>query len=141
MYKYEPKRDPEARAWLALDEGERLELVARYHRRERAELPNLTLHSAIHTVVENQLAEGLATAKQALQRLMAEGLCRHDAVHAIGSVLAAHLHSLLQRGAQPAPSTESYLQELQELTAERWLRELRERNPGSAGGSAGVKSG
>jgi hypothetical protein len=38
--------------------------------------------------VETQLAEGHAEATAALDRLLQEGLDRHEALHAIGSVLA-----------------------------------------------------
>jgi hypothetical protein len=40
-----------------------------------------------HVVVENQVALGEATSvPEALDRLINEGLDRHDAVHAVGSV-------------------------------------------------------
>jgi hypothetical protein len=57
----------------------------------RSKLPvgqSARAHAATHVVVENQAAMGDATAVPAtLARLMREGLERHDAVHAIGSVL------------------------------------------------------
>jgi hypothetical protein len=103
-----------------LDEGERMILVADYHKREKVKLPNWRLHAAIHTAVENQLAEGLPVPKETLQRLMAEGLGRHDAVHAIGSVLAAHMHRALQPDAGTEQTNDRYYLELRELTAESW---------------------
>ena len=42
--------------WLALDEGERIYLVEKYHEASRINVPNPTTHAVIHVVVENQLA-------------------------------------------------------------------------------------
>ena len=71
-----------------LDEDERIDAVMDYHRRDKAKLGNLKLHAMIHVVVENQVALGEATPVSAtLNRLMHEGLDRHEAIHAIGSVL------------------------------------------------------
>jgi hypothetical protein len=40
-----------------------------------------------HVIVENQAAQGLETpVRRTLARLQAEGLSRHDAVHAVGSI-------------------------------------------------------
>lgn len=49
-------------------------------------------------VAENQLAEAYLLAVEALARLRRDGLSRHDAVHAIGSVLAEHLWTQTQGG-------------------------------------------
>jgi hypothetical protein len=65
-----------------------LERVSAYHRRNRIRLPNPRLHSTIHAIIENQIAEGMAKTRDALARLISEGLSRHDAIHAIGSVLS-----------------------------------------------------
>jgi hypothetical protein len=78
--------DPET--WLALDETERIDLVIDHHRRTRVQLEDPKLHAMTHVVVENQIALGDgAPVKGTLDRLMAEGLDRHDAIHAIGSIL------------------------------------------------------
>jgi hypothetical protein len=57
--RYDPSVAPNAKAWLAMDEGERVESVREYHRRRRIRLPNLDAHAVAHAVIENQLAEGL----------------------------------------------------------------------------------
>src|SRR3984957_20659440 len=86
---YDPHDHINAGAWLALDESERMQLVTRYHRRQRIRLPNETIHAVIHVIVENQVALGDEfPAKAVLLRLMKEGLDRHEAIHAIGSVLS-----------------------------------------------------
>ena len=89
--RYDPEAAPEPGMWLALDETQRIELVSAYHRRLGAKLPNTHLHAAIHAIVENQLAQEVEITKDALARLRAEGLDRHEAIHAIGSVLMGHV--------------------------------------------------
>jgi len=121
MKHYDPKNLPDAAAWLALDEAERIDLVLRYHRRARVGLLNATLHAAIHAVVENQVALGdQIPVRRALERLQAEGLDRHEAIHAVGSVLAKHMYDLLKAGVPPADPSKPYLDELEQLTAESW---------------------
>jgi hypothetical protein len=87
--RYDAHNAPDPEEWLELDESDRLDLIKRYH--IRAKLPvgeNERLHAAAHVIVENQVAMGEATVVPAtLARLMREGLDRHDAIHAIGSVL------------------------------------------------------
>ncbi len=69
MRRYDPDEAPRASAWLALDEGERLRLVEQYHEHEDPELPNVRLHSSIHVIVENQLAEGVPASRRAFERV------------------------------------------------------------------------
>ena len=74
--RYDPMLSPDPVAWLALDEGERIAAVLRYHERAGAEAGSLRAHSAIHAAVETQLAEGRGTTLDALRRLLQEGLDR-----------------------------------------------------------------
>lgn len=107
--------------WLQIDEGDRIELVFAYHRRKNIELPDIRLHAIIHVVVENQLALGEEAVVNALARLQREGLSRHDAVHAIGSVLAENLYELMQEDRDSVDEPyRMYLQRLQKLTASSW---------------------
>src|SRR3954466_13544420 len=86
MEQYDPLVAPAAEEWLELDESERIWLVQDYHRRMRIELPDAQVHAMIHAVVENQIAAGDALPVQrTMQRLLSEGLDRHDALHAIGA--------------------------------------------------------
>lgn len=122
MLKYDPEHAPDPAKWLALNEATRMELVRRYHRKIRAELPNVRTHAAAHVIIENQLAEELPEAKRALERLLGEGLDRHDAVHAIASVLMKHIWDLANKPQGPGDPNAPYLAALEELTADSWLR-------------------
>jgi hypothetical protein len=118
---YDPASTPAAGAWLDLDESERLELVTAYHRRHGTHLPNPQLHALIHVVVENQIALGEQLVETTLARLEAEGLTRHDALHAIGSVLTEYLYELMR---QDSPATDAayadYLSRLESLSVASW---------------------
>jgi hypothetical protein len=118
--RYDPANAPNRSAWLEADEAERLEAILRYHRRAKEHAGNLRAHSAIHTAVENQLAEGHDVAVRTMTRLMAEGLDRHDAVHAIGSVVAKQMYAMLKER-RPHDAVE-YAAQLAELTAESWRK-------------------
>lgn len=96
-------------------------LVEQYHKKARVALPNRVLHATMHAVVENQLAEGIPVIQEALSRLMSEGLDRHDAVHAIASVLAEHTWRLLRNEPVSSDPHERYFQALRVLTAKQWL--------------------
>ena len=121
MNSYDPDSSPPPIEWLGTDEGERIELVASYHRRKNIKLPNLQLHAAIHVAVENQLALGEGVVLGTLARLQSEGLNRHDALHAIGSVLAEDLYALMQEGAGSTGGTyQRYLKRIQGLMAKNW---------------------
>ena len=81
MKTYDPEIGTSSAEWLAIDEAERIALVESYHRRRHIRVPQSTLHATIHVVVENQIALGEAVVIDALARLRAEGLTRHDAMH------------------------------------------------------------
>jgi hypothetical protein len=122
MEHYDPDQPIDPEEWAALDEAEREYLVERYHRKNRIRMPNSRLHAAIHVVVENQVAMGSEVPVQsALARLMGEGLTRHDAIHAIGSVLAGHMFDLMKGNVEGQDVNAAYYQQLKELTAEGWL--------------------
>jgi hypothetical protein len=123
MEKYNPNRAIDPLGWTTLDEVERHYLVERYHRKKRIKMPNVRIHAAIHVIVENQvaLAEEIPVQKT-LERLMREGLDRHDAIHAIGSVLAGQMFDLIKNGSKDQDVNEKYYRQLEELTEEGWLK-------------------
>ena len=120
MEEYDPNRDPEADEWLDLDEQERMILVEDYHRRHRVRMPSVEGHAVIHTIVENQLALEEPVVVATFARLRREGLDRHDAIHAIGSVLASHMHSLLVGEQSEREPNERYYKALGKLSARKW---------------------
>lgn len=125
MEVYNPDSAPDPKRWLAFDERERLDLV---HAAVSGEphLPNPKLHATFHLIVENQVALGDETpVAAALERLVGEGLDRHDAVHAVGSVLSAHVYRAMKLGGEALEGgdpNESYWRDLDSLTAESWRR-------------------
>src|SRR5258708_3431519 len=85
---YDATEQPNPKIWLELDETERIDLVIDYHCHIGAQLETPELHAVAHVVVENQVALGEVTpVPETLERLLDEGLDRHEAVHAIGSVI------------------------------------------------------
>jgi hypothetical protein len=125
MTRYDPLIPPDPEQWSALGEQEQIDLVADYHRHARLRAPNANAHAVIHVVVERQFALGdEIPVRRTVQRLMSEGLDRHEAIHAVGSVLTGHIHDLVRRGelkADEDPNT-AYYAALAALTAEEWLR-------------------
>jgi hypothetical protein len=120
MDTYGPDESPNAREWLSLDEMERLRLVIAYHEREKIHVANARLHAAIHTVVETQVAIGEQVVIDTMDRLRQDGLSRHDAIHAVGSVLVERVLAALKQKTTPASLAGAYLEDLKGLTAEAW---------------------
>ena len=122
MDSYDADHEPDPNAWLGLDEDRKIDLVVKYHRRHRPRTPRVRLHATFHTIVENQVASNEWVVVETLKRLRNEGLSRHDAVHAIASVLAAQVYEVLKHQ-QPETGkypNEAYAAELRQLTAARW---------------------
>jgi len=121
MQRYDPLAAPDPEQWLALDEQERIDLVQDYHRRARIGVPNATLHAKLHAIVETQIALGDKTpARRTAQRLMNEGLDRHEAIHAIGSVLAGFIYDLMMVRESDTDPNAPYFAALERLTAKDW---------------------
>ena len=122
--KYDPDHDINPQTWQAADEVERMDCIQDYHRRRKIPLPNATAHAAIHAIVENQIALGDAyAAKSVLERLMREGLSRHEAVHAIGSVLSEQFFKVMKDQITSGDALNAtYLDKLNRLTADSWRR-------------------
>lgn len=124
MRDYDPEFAPDPEDWLALDEQERIYLVEAHHRACRIKLPNVEAHAAFHAIVENQIAEGLESVVRAMPRLMSEGLSRHEALHAIGTCLAAYLFEVLNTKDEDDANTAlvRYNAEVERLSASGWLQ-------------------
>ncbi len=121
---YDPSIAPQAAEWLSLGEHERIRLALNYHVAKRAKAKSLKAHAVLHAVVENQVAMGFGPTVKAIERLQTEGLSRHDAVHAIASVLADHMHAAArsQEAQDPQAFQVSINTSIEQLTAESWLR-------------------
>ena len=120
VMQYDPLKAPDPETWLELDEQERMAMVESCHYSLGIELPNSTVHAVIHTVVENQLAMDDAPVQEAFNRLLAEGLDRHDALHAVGSVLAELMLKAIHKPEEVEDPQEVYYRELAKLTAASW---------------------
>lgn len=126
MKQYDPFTAPDPDEWLSMDEQRRIDLAREYHRRARIRLPDAKAHAVVHTIVESQIALGdEIPVRRTLQRLMAEGLDRHDAIHAIGMVLVEFISDLLSQpeaahAERPPDANQPYYAALEKLTAESW---------------------
>jgi hypothetical protein len=119
--RYDADRQPDAEAWLDLNESERIDIVIDYHRRTRAKLENAKVHAVAHMIVENQIALGDPPAVAAtLGRLTDEGLDRHDAIHAVGSVIMGVMFDALREPDAKGDINARYNRELAPLTAASW---------------------
>ncbi len=122
--KYDPDRAPETSWWSNLTENEQITAAEDHHRRAGIKLPRPLIHAATHVIVENQVLLGDETPVAAtFERLRHEGLSRHDAIHAVGSVLAPVMVEIMQ-GELPGDPNVAYYERLAELTAEGWISEL-----------------
>jgi len=84
---------------------------------------HLRAHLLIHEMVEKQLAENdPPEVGRVLHRLLANGLSRHEAVHAIGTVVAREALAMLRQGREL--DKEVYVRELQELTVESYRQSV-----------------
>jgi len=118
---YEANDQPHSATWLELDESERVDAVMDYHRRAKVVPENLKLHAMTHVVVENQVALEEATPVPAtLNRFMREGLDRHEAIHAIGSILMSIVFDVSQEPDVGGDINARYSRELATLTAASW---------------------
>lgn len=121
--RYDPLKPPSAAEWLGTKESERLVLVENHHRRARVRVPNLKAHAAFHVAVENQAALGEETpVRRTLERLMAEGIDRHEALHAVAAVLSENIYNLGRQSAPVSDLTASYYAALDSLTVESWRK-------------------
>lgn len=119
---YDPDHAPDAERWLAARELDLIDLVQQYHDDARIRMPNALAHASIHVMVENQAALADRTpVAEAITRLMEQGLGRHDAIHAVGSVLLTHMNRATSTNTPV--SREAYFADVRALTTESWYRD------------------
>lgn len=126
MNRYDPNSPPDPTEWLELDEQERIVLIERFHRKVHGNAESRKTHSIVHAIVETQLAmSDPASAREALARLTGEGLDRHEAIHAMGSILAEHMFEALRGSSAEHISNEAYAHALSKLTVTSWRSSAR----------------
>jgi hypothetical protein len=121
--RYDPEKGPNPKQWLSLDEHERIRLVSDAHLNVQFNPGAETLHSTLHVIIENQLASGApVVVAQALERITKAGLTRHDAVHAIASVLVEHVYAAVHPEAADSAGSlpVAFEAAVANLTAEAW---------------------
>jgi len=117
---YDADHAPDPERWLSMDESERLLAVDRYHARNpHPPAPSPTLHVGMHVIVESQIAAGDPPITAAtLQRLIAEGLTRHEAVHAVAGAVSHMMFEMLKKGVPFDPV--AYQRDLEQMSAAKW---------------------
>jgi len=117
MIAYDPERAPDPERWREAGQAERVDAVEAHHAGSKGPHPIVDrprVHAALHVVVEDQLArDEPPEVRQALARLLAGGLARHEALHAIGRVASDALAATLAEGRFDA---RSYAKALDALT-------------------------
>jgi len=122
---YNPENPPGPSDWLQLPEYERVRIVATYHMVHRLKSGSAKAHAALHAIVENQAATGFGPTVRALARLQSQGLSRHEAVHAVGSVVSGFMFAAMN---SPSQTDSHALQsgintKIEALDAEAWRKE------------------
>ena len=123
MKRYDPLEVPVSEEWLDINEAERVRFVEGYHRHARVRLPNAVVHAPLHVIVENQAALGdEIPVHRTLDRLMKDGIDRHEAIHAVASVLAEHMSDLARNPPSQSDPNARYYAALERLTVKNWRR-------------------
>jgi hypothetical protein len=129
LTKYDPERAPDPVRWLAEDESQLTDIIMRYHRRTRAELPRPRVHAMMHLVVENQIAAGDEMPVAAtVARLVRDGLSRHEAIHAVAWMLTDCMAKAMRTSEDF--DREGSPRDIRELTEERWRARFKDGGEG-----------
>lgn len=118
---YDPLFAPDPGEWLEMDEGERQLMVEAYVSEYEGGIEGASLHASIHVLVENQIALGAfeSPTGPAMERLIEKGLSRHEAIHAIGSILAEQFFGMMKHRGEFDPN--QYEKELAKLDFSEWI--------------------
>jgi hypothetical protein len=96
---YDADQAPDPSIWLAADEVVRENAVHAYHAglADHPPMPGPGLHAAVHMIVENQVAAGEPEETAAtVRRLVGAGATRHEAIHAVGSVVVREMDAVVK---------------------------------------------
>jgi hypothetical protein len=118
--RYDAGESPDPERWLEADEQVKAHAVEDHHRRLGVDVPDPHLHALVHVIVENQLAAGEPqAARETMARLLAARVSRHDAIHAVGSVVSAAMSKVLHEGS--AYDRDEVARALARLRPEDWI--------------------
>lgn len=121
LYDYDAEIRLNDSDWSELDELDKILAVDVYHREKKPHpLAHVAHHHAIiHVAIEDQNLSGdPPETRVALERLIGEGLSRHEAIHAIGSILYETVSSLIDDDREP--DMNAYARDLATLTRSTW---------------------
>lgn len=123
MDKYDPSSEPNPDEWLRLSEPMRNDLIREYHAKAKEPLADeaLDIHTALHLVVENQIALGTKPVPETVRRLIRQGLNRHEAIHAVAAVLSNDIFETLNHEGASFDLA-GHRRKLERLTAKRWRK-------------------
>ncbi|MGE0417002.1 MAG: DUF1841 family protein [Acetobacteraceae bacterium] len=123
---YDPLQPPDPAVWQEASSEDRIRVVRAYHEAAGMSGSALTVHGGLHVTVENQIALNdppIVAVK--VQQLMAQGLDRHQALHAVASVLIDHMRRMTAPGRRPMERealAEAYIGAVRRLNARKWLK-------------------
>jgi hypothetical protein len=129
--RYDADTAPDPEAWRRLAQDQRMALVVAHHQDRaveplHAQTSNARMHAMLHAMVETQAASAdPPVTGRTLQRLVADGLRRHAAVHMVADVLLRWMAS-----GQPFDA-DRYGAELDRLDAGAWLGDQMRRELGA----------
>jgi hypothetical protein len=117
---YDADVAPDPEAWNRLGEHEQLRAIELHHERSaHKDGTPARGHAAVHLIVEGRIATNdPPLVAETLTRLVAEGLARHEAVHAVGRVIITLVNEMVRTGGPF--QEERFDRELQALTATTW---------------------
>jgi hypothetical protein len=121
-YEYDASVAPDLSKWRTIKDRAKIHAIEDYHllAEPDPDPESFMNHVAVHLTVEEHVAAGdPPEVGEAMARLMNEGLSRHDAIHAIGTVIFDVLDNL--SGKTETFDLQAYKQGLSELTVEKWL--------------------
>jgi hypothetical protein len=124
---YKPSEQPDAKVWLTSTEAARIAAVERFHKAAKIKLPKTQGHAAFHVIVENQIAEGYEPTVRAIGRLTSEGLDRHEAVHAISSVISEFIFNATKSPERQSPEETKAIigAGIERITAKEWREKFK----------------
>jgi hypothetical protein len=123
---YDPHIPPDPEEWLDLEDDERRIQIVDYHEREGIDPPpgGADVHAASHILVENRIVLGDEQPDgAAVERLMSQGLDRHEAIHAVAAVSFGVMRRIA-RGEEKGSPEAALNAAIEQMTAESWRRDF-----------------